>query len=64
MIISLNSAVTEIFDNNEFIKLFKNFNITAAEQDIDKFVAIDDKSSHVFQKEVLEEANLFFLKNS
>ena len=55
--ISLGSCVTEIFDNKEFLKLFKNFNITATKQDINECVAIDDKSSHLFQEEILEEAN-------
>ena len=32
--VSLDSAVTETFDNNEFLKLFDDFNITASEQDI------------------------------
>ena len=39
------------------MKLFKNFNITATKQDINECVAIDDKSSHLFQEEILEEAN-------
>ena len=46
--ISLNSAVTETFDNNKLLKLFKNFNITATEQDIYEFVANDNKSTHAF----------------
>ena len=50
-------------ENNEFLKCFENFNITATEQDIDKFRAIDNESTHVLQKEILEESN-FFLKNS
>ena len=54
------SSATETFDNNEFWKLFKNFNITATEQDIDEFVAIDNETTHVFQEEILEETNLFF----
>ena len=58
--ISLDNAVTETFDNDKFLKLFKNINITATEQDIDEFVTIDDESSHVFQEEILEEANRFF----
>ena len=32
--ISLDSAVTETFDSNKLFKLYKNFNITAAVQDI------------------------------
>ena len=47
------SAVT--FDNNNVLKLFKNFNIKATEQDSVEFVTIDDESSHVFQEEILEE---------
>ena len=58
--ISSDSAATETFDNNEYLKLFKNFNITATEQVIDEFVVIDDGSSHMFQDEILEEASLFF----
>ena len=61
--ISLDGAVTETFDNKNFLKLYKNFNITATEQDVDEFIVIDDESSHVFQVVILEEANLF-LKNS
>ena len=60
MRISLDSAVPEIFDNKDFLKLFKNFNITATEQDTNEFVAIDDESSHLFQGEILEEVNFFF----
>ena len=33
--ISWESAITETFDNNELLKLFKNFNITVT--DIDEF---------------------------
>ena len=32
--ISLDSIVTETFDNNECLNLFKNFNITATQRDI------------------------------
>ena len=56
MRISLHSAVTEPFDNNDFLKLFKKFNITATEQDMDEFVDIEDES-HVFQEDTLETAN-------
>ena len=42
------------------MKRFKNLNITATEQDIDEFVAIDTESTHMFQEEILEEANFFF----
>ena len=56
----LDNVVTETFDNNEFIKLFKNFNITATEQGIDEFVIIDDESRHVFQENVLEEKETVF----
>ena len=45
-------VVTETVENNEYFKRFKNFNITATEQDINKFVAIDDESSHLFQGEI------------
>ena len=38
MRISLDSAVAETFDNNEFLKLPNNFNIIATKQDIDEFV--------------------------
>ena len=33
--IRLESAFTDFFDNNEFLKLFKNFYITATAQDFD-----------------------------
>jgi len=36
----------------------------ATEQGIDEFVAVNDENSHVFQEEILEEANRIFLKNS
>ena len=62
--ISLNSTVTETFHNNKLLKVFRKFNITATEQDINEFVIIDEESSHLFQEEILEEANLFFLVNS
>ena len=62
--ISLDSSVTETFDNNEFLKLFKNFNITTTEQGVNEFAAIDDESSHLFQEEILEEVKLFFQKNN
>ena len=38
MRISLDSAVAETFDDNEFLKLLNNFNIIATKQDIDEFV--------------------------
>ena len=38
-------------------------NNTATEQDIDAFVTIDNVNSHVFQYEILEEANFFWRKN-
>ena len=63
MRINLDSAVTQIFDNNVFLKCFKNFNITVTEKNIDEFVAIDDESSHVLKEQILEETNRF-LKNS
>ena len=52
----------ETLDNNEFLKLSKNFNIRATEQNINEFVAIDDENSRVVQEEILKE-NLF-LKSS
>ena len=52
MRISLDSGVTETFDNNEFLKLFKNFNITATELDVNEFVAIDDECSHVLRRDI------------
>ena len=51
--ISLDSAVTEIFDNNKLLKVIQNSNITATE------LAINEESSHLFQKEILKEANIF-----
>ena len=62
--ISLNSAITETFDNKEFLKLFKNFNITATDHNNNELKSIDDESSNLFQEEILEEANRIFLKNS
>ena len=62
--ISLDSAITETFNNNELFKLFKNFNITATKQDINECVAIVDEYSHLFQKEILEVGNLFFLRTA
>ena len=35
-------AVIETFDNNEFKKMFKNFNITTTKQDLYEFVDIND----------------------
>ena len=60
MTISLYNAVTETFHNNKLLKLFKNFNITATEQDFDEFVVIDDESSHVFQEEIKAYENRCF----
>ena len=57
--ISLDSTVTDTFDNNKLLKHFNNFNITAIEKNINEFVAIDEESSHLFQEEILEEANRF-----
>ena len=45
---SLDRAETKNLDNNDFLNLFKNFNITAPEQDIDDFVFNVNESSHVF----------------
>ena len=45
---SLDGAFTETFDNNEILKFFKTFSITATKQDSDEFVAIDEESSYVF----------------
>ena len=59
----MSHIVTKTVENNEFLKRFKYVNIKVTEQDIDEFVAIDDKSSHVFQEDILEEVNLF-MKNS
>ena len=42
--------VTETVENNKLLKRFKNFYITATEQDIDEFIAIDNENTHVFQK--------------
>ena len=52
--------VTESVGNNEFLKRFKNFNITSTVQDIYEFVAADNKNTHKFQEKVWEEANFFF----
>ena len=42
------------------MNLFKNFYITATEQDINEFVVIDYERSHLFRKEILEETKAFF----
>ena len=52
-------VVTDTDENNDFLNSFNNLNITATEQDIDEFVAIGNESTHVFQKEILQKANLF-----
>ena len=58
--INLVSAGAEIFENNEFVDLFNELNITATEEEINEFVTIDNENSTVFQQEVLDEANRFF----
>ena len=45
--------------NNDFLKRFKNLNITATKH-IDEFVANDNENIHMFQEEILDEANLFW----
>ena len=40
-------VVTETVKNNEFLKRFKNFYITATDQDTDEFVVIDNESPYV-----------------
>ena len=62
LIISLNSAVTETFDYNKLLKVFKNLNITAKKQDNIEFIAIEDEISHGFQEE--RRSKPYFLKNS
>ena len=57
---ALPHVVTETVENNEIFKCFKNFNITATEQDIDELVTIDNESPHVFHEEILKESNFFF----
>ena len=64
MRISLDKAITKTVDHNEFLNIFLNFNITATEQDIDEFLAIDNESSHVFQEEIIDEANCLFVKTT
>ena len=49
MRINLDSAGTYTFDNNKLLKHFKNFNITATEEDINEFVAIFKENSNLFQ---------------
>ena len=51
-------VVKDTVENNEFLKRFKNVNSHRA--DIGEFVAIDYESTHVFQAEILVEANIFF----
>ena len=57
-------VITETVENNELLKRFINLNITATEQDINEFGAIDNESSHGFQEEILEEASFFFVESS
>ena len=58
----LDNAVTETFDNNEFLKMFKNFNITAIYHDMDESLAIDYERSHVVQENILVEGNQVLMK--
>ena len=43
------------------MNLFKNFNISTAENH-DEFVAIDDERSDVFQEAILKEENRFIFE--
>ena len=45
---SLDNTVTETFDSNEMLKLFKSFRITAIKLHNDELLAINDERSHVF----------------
>ena len=47
--ISLDSAITETFNNNELFKLFKNFNITATKQDFLSEKCVLNRQVTVFQ---------------
>ena len=49
--------IIETVEHNKFLKHFKNFNITAIEQDIDEFVDIDNERSHEGE---LKESNILF----
>ena len=60
VVCGMSHVVTETVENNEFLKRFKNFNITSTEQDIDELVAIYNESTHVFHEEILERSKLFF----
>ena len=53
MRINLDSAVTDTFDNNKTLKLFKNFNIKVTDQDINEYVTIDEESNNLFWEEIL-----------
>ena len=57
--INLYSAVTETVDINKLLKFFKNFNIAVTKQDINEFVAIDDKQSFVPRRNI-RRINLLF----
>ena len=57
MRISFDSAVTANFDIYEVLTFSR---VSAVQQDINEFVAIDDKTSNSFHEEILEEANFFF----
>ena len=48
--INLDNAVTETFDNDKILKLSKDSNTTAIEQDINQSIVIDDESGQLFQK--------------
>ena len=60
---NLDSAVTQISDTNIFLKLFKNFNITATEKNIHEFVAIDDESNKAIMCSKKKQTGFILLKN-
>ena len=45
--LSLDSSVTETFDNIELLNTFNNLKIIATQQDINKFVATDEMMKKV-----------------
>ena len=59
MRITLDSAVSDTFDNNELLKHFNSFNITPTQQNTNEIVAIVPETRHLIQEEILQEENFF-----
>ena len=56
---NLYSDVTETFDNNDFLKLFKKFTITATKQDMNEFQPLMMKAVICFKK-IYQKQQTFF----